>query len=122
MAQPKGIQVPLVMVPRFTSYFGNSVFVTVALQVDRYARCVVTVWRGPVQGGGVFAVVLQHSHDAETWQNLGTVVDPGEDQTIVIAEDLTRRWLRLRIELPVGASTDAAVTCWASGYLEQRLD
>ncbi len=121
MAQPKGVQVPLVMAPRFTSYFGNSSFVTVALQVDRYSRCVLTVWRGPVQGGGTFSVVLQHSHDAETWQDLGSPVDPGEDLTTIIAQNLRRRWLRMKIDLPLGTSSDAAVTVWATGYLEQRL-
>ncbi len=66
-------------------------------------------------------MVLQHSHDAETWQDLGSPVDPGEDLTTIIAQNLRRRWLRMKIDLPLGTSSDAAVTVWATGYLEQRL-
>jgi hypothetical protein len=114
---------PFVLIPRYTSYVGENVaaeaFVTVPLDVSRFSLAVLTFWRGPLTGSGAgFSATFQTSHDADSWFNAAaavTSVDTCTKHEIA----LERRWLRVKIEL---SGTDAAISCWATGSLEERLD
>jgi len=118
----KGEQVPLVMVPRFTTLVGAGEFATAPLDVQRFARVVLTVWRGYLLGTSpTFHLYLEVSHDAPTdaadWVQLDDLT-LNDDQAATIDHSLTRRWLRVRVVL---GGTNPWVTCWASGGLDLRL-
>lgn len=118
----KGEQVPLVMIPRFTTYLGAGEFATAPLDVERFAAVVLTVWRGYLLGTTpTFHLYLEASHDAPAdaadWVQLEDL-GLNDDQSVTVTHDLTRRWLRVRVVL---GGTNPAVTCWASGGLDLRL-
>lgn len=121
-----GELVPFVMIPRFTSYFGTSEFTTVALDVSAFQGGSLTLWRGKLIGGGAFALYTETSHDGYTWFGYppgpgGTPLpwNPGNDGSVSVGLAFTRRYFRVRIVL---TGTDPAVTCWATGLLEYRID
>jgi hypothetical protein len=110
-----GQAVPVVVIPRYTSYVGANTFTTVPLDVSADVTAFLTFWRGPCPAG--FAAVFELSHDALVWSNaLGTtiVLDNRSDKLEI---PLTRRWFRVRISLSTWP-----ITCWATGLLERRLE
>lgn len=117
-----GHLVPLVMIPRFTSYFGTSdEFKTVALDVSRYSSARLTLWRGDVLDSGTFKLYTETSHDGYTWftdPSAGyDTTGPGASKTIDV--DFPRRYFRVRVKLTGGSP---GVTCWCEGMLEYRID
>lgn len=127
-----GELVPLVMIPRFTTYTGESEFATAPLEVSRYDKAYVTLWRGPLVGGSgpppplgslaTFRAVFEASHDADTWIEVSSAVtsfNTSSDFTV----DLDRRWLRVLVSLTARTDTNvAAITCWATGSLRLRVE
>ena len=119
-----GEYVPLVLVPRFTSYLGRMSFTTVALDVSAYGRVVVTAWRGPLVGdpaqGASCVMEFQCSDDAQTWKQLpGTspLLDSGHD---TVSASLRHRYLRVKVTLDKTPDPEVAITCWVVGHLELR--
>jgi hypothetical protein len=125
-----GVQVPLVLLPRYTTYAGVTVggdpafFTTVGMEVTRYASATVSVWRGPILGGGSPAPTMsfnfEESTDLSNWTACGTsggtsAPEPNEESTTVVT--LRKRWFRLRVLLTGDAPV---VNCWAVGFLEER--
>lgn len=111
-----GQAVPMVLIPRYTSFVGAGTFTTVPLPVADYAQAHVTFWRGRCTGGS-FSAVFEDSHDAVTWSNcLGTTTITSVDTCGNWDIPLERRWFRVRIAL-----STSAITCWATGLLERRL-
>jgi hypothetical protein len=109
-----GQAVPLVVIPRYTSYVGANVFSTVPLEVTDYSMAHVTFWRGRCPTA--FSAVFEESHDALVWFHaLGTTIT-SVDRSDNLHIPLTRRWFRVRITL-----STLPITCWASGLLERRL-
>jgi len=45
-----GELVPLVLLPRYSSYVGASTFTTIGMEVTDYANAIVNVWRGKLIG------------------------------------------------------------------------
>lgn len=122
----KGELVPVVLIPRFTSYFGTSEYATVAMDVTAFSSGVATFWRGKLAGGGTFKLYTETSHDGYAWfgypiggGGLPTPWDPGDDASVTVAIDVTRRFFRIRIVL---TGSDPGVTCWMAGMLEYRID
>ena len=119
-----GELVPLVMIPRFTTYVGAGDYVTVPLRIDNYQSVKITVWRGklvgdPVTGAGLSAI-FQTSNDAEVWTDVSmTPVTTADGSTLVEFATL-ERWLRLRLVLVEDANHIVALTLWAVGFLEVR--
>lgn len=116
----KGRLVPVVMIPRFTSYIGISTkFVSVPLDVSDFATATLTVWRGPLLGSASpsFELTVGSSQDGVTWTTEDTS-DPGDNATDVLTISIKRRYLRVSVEL---TGVDPAVTCWCVGALERRL-
>lgn len=121
----KGEAVPLVLIPRYTTYAGTGEFTTAPLDVSAYGDAVVTFWRGTMlQGPGAastFTANFQGSHDAVQWEDLGSpiaTVDAVSTQEI----ELTRRWFRVRVLIDdVDPDAGVAITLWATGLLERRI-
>jgi hypothetical protein len=127
MAQ--GELVPLVLLPRYTTYAGlpstgtgQFYFSTIAMDVTEYQNAIVNIWRGKLVGstpGVVFA--LEESTDQLNWTTCGgtsATFDPGENTETQYTAALKKRWFRITVLL---ASATTVVTCWAVGFLEQRL-
>lgn len=119
-----GELVPLVMVPRFTTYVGAGVFTTVALDVSAFGAVHLATWMGPLigdtgAGAALTSAELQQSEDGEDWEILFPMI-AGADQHDLVMSPLPRRYLRARIELAADTSSVVAVTCWSTGYLERR--
>ena len=121
-----GLYVPLVMIPRFTTYIGQGTYTTAPLDVSAYSSFSLTVWRGPlVSGTGPGAglnIVFQDSDDTEVWAQLAPtpIVSAGPASTAVSCP-LIRRWMRLKLTLTENPTDHiVALTCWAIGNLELR--
>jgi hypothetical protein len=118
-----GELVPLVLLPRFSTFAGQSTFVTIAMDVTEYSAGIVNCWRGKLLGSSpVFTLTFEESSDQVTWATCGGTnvsgYDPGEETEGQANATLVKRWFRVKVIL--GGTTPAA-TCWAVGFLEQRL-
>jgi hypothetical protein len=122
-----GELVPLVMIPRYTTYAGakpDDGFTTVGMDVTNYDSAILNIWRGQIIATGgtpAFKVNCEESTDQNVWSACeGTSVDEAilEDTEEQIVAQLNKRWFRIRISV---AGTAPVVSCWAVGYLEQRL-
>jgi len=115
-----GELVPLVLIPRYTSYSGDLTFTSIAMDVTEYENAIVNVWRGKLLGTSPTIVFsFQESTDQETWSTCtnGSGGDPGEDTEAQYTPELKKRWFRIKI---VMGGTDPVTTCWAVGFLELR--
>ena len=121
-----GQQVPLVMLPRFTTFAGRHEYTTVPIDVSEFSKAVLTCWRGPGQlGDGGVSLNCQESSDQNTWVACsGTNVsfDPGSGMEGVAIATLKRRWFRMKVILNASApfQDSMCVTCWAVGNLVRR--
>ena len=115
-----GALVPVVLLPRYSTYFGAGDFTTVPLNVEAYSKGTITLWRGRLLGTTpAFKAYFEDSHDTVTWTPFNpSGEDPGNVSSMIVRFDLARRWLRVRIDLD---GTQPAVTCWAVGTLELRV-
>lgn len=128
MAQ--GELVPLVLLPRYTTYAGLTTtgtgphyFSTIAMDVTEYQNAIVNMWRGKLIGTATVApaFTLEESTDQVTWTTCGgttAAFDPGENAETQYTAALTKRWFRVKLAL---GQVDNVLTCWAVGFLEQRL-
>ncbi len=115
-----GELVPLVLLPRYTSYVGATDFTTIGMEVSDYSKAIVNVWRGPIIGtAGTFACVFEESTDQLTWSTCtnGTGGDPGLSTEAQYKPELNKRWFRIKVTI---GGTLPAASCWAIGYLERR--
>lgn len=126
-----GELVPLVMVPRYTTYAGNVTgytanpgFTTVGMDVSEYDSAIINFWRGPIvveTGTPTFLVTCQESTDQNVWSTCaGTTADTAvsENAELQFTPTLSKRWFRIKIMV---AGTKPVVSCWAVGYLIRRL-
>ena len=121
----EGELVPLVLLPRYTTYAGactaGKEFVTIAMDVTQYQTAIVNAWRGKLLGTSpTIAMVLEESSDQVTWFTCtgGASFDPGEETEVQKNAELNKRWFRIKVTL---GGTSPVATCWAVGFLEQRL-
>lgn len=115
-----GLQVPLVLLPRYTTYAGADDFVTVGMDVSRYSKASVSVWRGKLIGASpTIAFSFEESMDQLNWTTCtnGAADDPGQDTEELYTPTLTKRWFRIKVAL---GGTSPIGTCWAVGFLEER--
>lgn len=122
-----GLYVPLVMIPRFTSYVGEGEYTTAPLDVTEFAGFNLTIWRGPLVGnlgsatGAGLSLVFQQSDDAEAWTDLlGISPITTASASSIIAFGLTGRWFRAKLTLTADSTDIVALTLWAMGNLERR--
>jgi hypothetical protein len=121
-----GELVPLVLLPRYTTYVGRpasgtNFYSTIAMDVTEYTSAIVNVWRGKILGTSAsIAFTFQESTDQVEWTDCSGVtagVDPGENVETQYVATLKKRWFRVKVLM----GTDAIASCWAVGFLEQRL-
>lgn len=130
-----GKLIPLILVPRYTSYMGatsdtpgegTTDYVSAPIEVNAYASGSITAWRGHLAGTSspTFKLYVQASTDGVAWKDLHLTmtdpwVDPGEEQALTVTFSCDQRFIRARVAL---GGTDPAVTCWATGFLVDRVD
>ena len=116
-----GELVPLVLLPRYTTYAGADTFTSIGMDVTPYSKAIVNVWRGNLIGtSGTVGVTLQESTDQTNWTTCtGTSpdFDPGADTEDQYEATLNKRWFRIKVTT---TGTNVAVTCRAIGFLEMR--
>ena len=121
-----GRQVPLVMVPRFTTYGGVEAFTTIPMDVTDYKAATLNVFRGQMPTDSSIAMTAQESTDQAVWSTCGgsnvSAYDPGAEAEGRMSANLKKRWFRLKIELAVsgGLPPYPLATCWAIGFLEEH--
>lgn len=122
-----GELVPLVLLPRYTTYAGliaGDWFTTIAMDVTQYSSAIVNVWRGLIVGSATpsFKVWFQESTDQVSWfactgsNPNGDAVNPNAETQFTLT--ITKRWFRIKVQL---GGADNVVSCWAVGFLEERL-
>jgi hypothetical protein len=123
----QGPQVPLILVPRFTSLSGARSFATTPVEVSQFSTGTITVWRGDLQGASsTYKFYLEFSTDAINWTEFLLAgpgqawVDPGAFDAETWPFGITYRWMRGRIALT--GSSGVEVTSWAAGLLMKRTD
>lgn len=124
-----GELVPLVMLPRYSVFAGQTDFTTIAMDTTEYQNAILNVWRAamlPSGGGATFALRFEESTDQVAWADCAVTAssgtgppwDPTALAEVQYTATLSKRWFRLKLSL--GGSADATVTCWAVGFLEMR--
>ncbi len=114
-----GLYVPLVLVPRYTTYTGNNTFTTIGMDVSDFEKAVVSFWRSSGIPTVALTIDFQESMDQQTWSSCagGAFSDPGANTEVQFNVTLTKRWFRISLTLGNAAS---AITCWCIGFLMQR--
>lgn len=115
-----GQLVPLALFRRFTTFSGVGAFATSALDVSKYAKALVTIWKGGTTNSGNAKFTFEESTDQSDWtlcDNTPELYDPGDDTQRQVIADLKKRWFRLRVDV---TGTSSSVTLWAVGFLEKR--
>lgn len=115
-----GELVPLVMLPRYSTFAGATTFTTIAMDVTEYSKAILNVWRGPLSGGGLYKFTCQESTDGVNWADCAGAtwpVDPTSGVEAQYEAELRRRWFRVKLEL---TGTDPMTSTWAVGFLERR--
>ena len=117
-----GEMVPLVVLPRYTSYVGAGTFATAPMDVSEFAGGEVTFWRGPLVGGAAmapFTTYFEGSHDALTWTTITPNVTTANTSSW-IALPFTKRWFRVRVVLQADGSGVVGISLWLAGALQRR--
>ena len=115
-----GELVPLVLIPRYTTYSGDLTFTTIAMDVTDYQSAIVNVWRGKLLGTSPgITISFEESTDQVNWSTCasGTGGDPGEDTEAQYTPTIAKRWFRAKVVL---TGADPIVSSWAVGFLELR--
>ena len=115
-----GNRIPLVLMPRFSSYNGANNFYTIGMDVTDYESAEINAWRGSMLGTGpTFALSFEESTDQVNWSTCtnGSGGDPGSNTEAQYVPTLSKRWFRVKLAL---GGTAPGVTCWAIGFLVQR--
>ena len=117
-----GKSVPVVIVPRFTTYAGAGSFDTEAIAVSRYASLGAVFWRAALLGAGAglaIAVAFEESNDGDSYSTCGggPWVIPAAGQESFMTVAFTKAWLRFRTIL---TGTNPVVTCRLAGAFELR--
>jgi len=117
----EGEQVPLVLLPRWTTFAGANTFVTVGLEVTDFDKAVVNVYVQPGAGTTpTFTVSFEESTDQDNWSacsgGTATAVTPSIETQFT--PTITRRWFRIKVTL---GGTNPVMSCWAIGFLQMRV-
>jgi len=130
-----GELVPLVMIPRFTSFLGPTTFSTNPLDVSEYERSHLEFWRGELAGsaGSPVATFTAHFEEANepdppggAWTivptpGFTTPITTANANSLVTPLNFTKKYFRIRIVLTGTSTGHCGITCWAAGNLEKRI-
>jgi hypothetical protein len=115
-----GKSVPVVLVPRFTTYLGAGEYRTMPVPVAAYDRLILNFLCGPLIGAGsTGGCVCEESNDAQLWTGCSgsTPVLPASFVEVQWTFDLTKAWMRFAVNL---TGTAPGITCYAQGFFELR--
>lgn len=117
-----GRNVPVVLIPRYTSYVGGGIYSTLPIPVSAYEGLVLSVWRGNMIGNPVpppsMLISMHESNDLETWSLCGgTYPTPGADSEIQCNITFSKAWFRMSTILNTASSGG---TMWAQGFFIMR--
>jgi hypothetical protein len=116
-----GVLVPLVLMPRYSTYCGASgqTFETIAMDVTEYEKAIVSFWRTAGKDLSTITPDFEESMDQLLWSSCsgGPFTDPGATTEGQFQPELTKRWFRMKLTL---TGTSPVVTCWCLGFLMQR--
>ena len=112
--------VPVVLLGRYTTVAGEGNFTTIPVSISKFSRIELTVWRGEFEDPGFgYSFRLEESMDQDTWDELAVETPTSAGQTQVSA-DLSRSWLRARVNLTVPGSEFPVISTYAVGFLFLR--
>ena len=119
---------PLVLLPRYTTYAGKATdqfFTTIGMDVTQYESAIINMWRGKFVGTDTpddLFVRFEESTDQDSWTTCtgspGGDDGPAENTEEQYTLTLKKRWFRIKVGLP---NANNVVSCWAVGFLEDRL-
>src|SRR5262245_46006552 len=114
-----GNLVPLVLLPRYTTYAGASTYTTIAMDVADYEKAIVSFWQGPNVTFISLNIDFQESTDQVTWTSCtgGPYTAPGASSETQFQPSLTKRWFRISVAL---GGANQITTCWCVGFLMLR--
>lgn len=120
-----GELVPLVLIPRYTTYSGTPTddFTTIGLDVTQYSEAIVNVFLSDLVGtAGTVTMFFEESTDQNSWTECTGTGPSGESLSenteAQYTATLAKRWFRVRVVLP---NANNVATLWATGFLERRL-
>jgi hypothetical protein len=115
-----GLQDPVVLFPRYTSFIGGMTYTTAPIPCQDYSAINISFWHGTVVGTFSFVVLFNESSDGENWTQCGggPWAFPFAPSEASLSAVLTKSWLQFVIIL--GGGGGSGVTLWAEGFLERR--
>ena len=120
-----GELVPVVMLPRFTSYLGEGTYTTVPLDVSDYEGASLEFWRGKLRSpaSGTFNAYFEEASEPtmpnDRWTQLASYSTA--DASVLVPLVFTKKFFRIRIELTDATNHGVGITCWAAGSLQKRI-
>lgn len=119
-----GLFVPLVLIPRYTTYTGANAtsFTTVGMDVSDYEKAVVSFWRSAGFNLASVTINFEESMDQLAWSTCGggAFTDPGALVEGQFQPVITKRWFRINVTINAAGGGGVAATCWCIGFLMQR--
>jgi len=115
-----GKRLPLILIPRFSTYAGAGDYATLGMSVTPFEEAVVNVWRGPLLGTGAFInVTFEESADQDEWTQCvgGETFAPNEGVETQKTCTLGKEWFRIRVTL---AGVGVVCMSYATGFLIRR--
>jgi hypothetical protein len=125
----KGELVPVVMIPRYTSFVGEGSYITTPLLVSDFADGTLELWTGFIYpaAGASFTVYFEEAFDAELptsgWISCTSISPPTtQNSQVYVPLAFSKRYFRIRIVLtPDSTYGLVAITCWAAGSFQKRI-
>lgn len=114
-----GRTVPLLLVPRFTTYVREGEFPSMGIDVAPFGSAIVQVWRGKLIGTTPAVAVRFEESMEDSWSvcDGGTEFNPAEDTVETKTLTFSKRLLRVVVAL---SGIDVAVTAHVFGHLVPR--
>ena len=117
----EGKATPVLVYPRFTTFFGTDTYRGHAMNVVKYDSMSMNMWIGPQggTGGASTKISFWQSMDRITWRTFtgGSVITPTPGVETSFDTKLDEPWLRVHVEL---LGTAPAITLWCEGFLFER--
>src|SRR5262245_44268921 len=114
-----GTLVPLVLLPRYSTYAGVNTWLTIGMDVTEYEKAIVTFYQGPSVNLSSLTIDFQESTDQVTWTSCagGAFTAPGANSETQFSPQISKRWFRISLTT-TGANN--VLTCWCVGFLMVR--
>jgi len=111
--------VPITLIPRFTTFAGDTSYATDAIDVTAYDIAKVAVWRGPMPASTQVNLKLEGSLDAVDWGTLAEG-DPGESTELVHPIQFTLPLFRVSVVLSATAGAYPIAAVYAVSTMVRR--